>query len=434
MNTVLLFLSLIVGGGIVLLTGGSGAGAVALTAFLACVVIVILRHTEDEPTFLVQVFVGGLLVRTVIATIVFVLDLHQFFGPDALLYDGGGNDILRSWTGADLRVIAVNSETALNWGMNYFVAAIYMATGRSLLGVQLVNTVFGAATAPVIYLCARYVFENSQVARGASLLVGFFPSLVLWSSLALKDAVIVLALTLAILATLRLTTKLTMTYLVMLVAALLCVLIFRFYIFYILIAAIGGTLLIGNRSLSTQTLVRVLVLVLCVGLVLTYLGVLRTATNQIRQYASLERVQYSRSNISRAGEAGFGQDLDVSTTGGALRAIPVGVVYLLFAPFPWQMLNLRQSITLPEMIVWWLSFPLLLYGAWFTLKHRFRRALPILIFLAILTLAYSIYQGNVGTAYRQRAQLLVFYFIFVSVGFTLVRERIELWRKRDSVN
>ncbi|MGH9945291.1 MAG: hypothetical protein ACRD9R_23310, partial [Pyrinomonadaceae bacterium] len=33
--------------------------------------------------------------------------------------------------------------------------------------------------------------------------------------------------------------------------------------------------------------------------------------------------------------------------------------------------------------------------------------------------------GNVGTAYRQRSQLLVFYFIFVAVGLVLLRERRE---------
>jgi hypothetical protein len=43
----------------------------------------------------------------------------------------------------------------------------------------------------------------------------------------------------------------------------------------------------------------------------------------------------------------------------------------------------------------------------------------------MLTLAYSIFQGNVGTAYRQRAQLLIFYFMFVAVGYVLLKERRE---------
>jgi hypothetical protein len=54
-----------------------------------------------------------------------------------------------------------------------------------------------------------------------------------------------------------------------------------------------------------------------------------------------------------------------------------------------------------------------------------RQIAPILIFTTMLSIAYSIFQGNVGTAYRQRAQLLVFYFIFVAVGFVLVKEKRE---------
>jgi hypothetical protein len=115
--------------------------------------------------------------------------------------------------------------------------------------------------------------------------------------------------------------------------------------------------------------------------------------------------------------------VDVTTATGAISAIPLGATYLLFAPFPWQLANLRQSITLPEMIVWWASFPLLILGLWFTVKYRLRQSLPILIFTTMVTLAYSIFQGNVGTAYRQRSQLLVFYFIFVSVGYELLKER-----------
>ncbi|MBA3321139.1 MAG: hypothetical protein H0T45_06785, partial [Pyrinomonadaceae bacterium] len=75
--------------------------------------------------------------------------------------------------------------------------------------------------------------------------------------------------------------------------------------------------------------------------------------------------------------------------------------------------------------VWWASFPLLCLGVYFTLRYRLRQALPILLFTALLTMAYSVFQGNVGTAYRQRAQLLVFYFIFVAVGAVLLKERHE---------
>ena len=43
----------------------------------------------------------------------------------------------------------------------------------------------------------------------------------------------------------------------------------------------------------------------------------------------------------------------------------------------------------------------------------------------MLTLLYSVFQGNVGTAYRQRTQIQVFLFMFIAAGWGLVREKIE---------
>ncbi len=42
--------------------------------------------------------------------------------------------------------------------------------------------------------------------------------------------------------------------------------------------------------------------------------------------------------------------------------------------------------------------------------------MPILVFTTALTLAYGAFLGNVGTAYRQRTQIMMFYFLFVADG------------------
>ena len=105
--------------------------------------------------------------------------------------------------------------------------------------------------------------------------------------------------------------------------------------------------------------------------------------------------------------------------------IPTGLAHLLLAPFPWELTSFRQAITMPEMLVWWASFPLLILGVWYMMKYRLRQVSPILTFTMMLSIAYSVFQGNVGNAYRERAQLLIFYFIFVAVGYVLLRERYE---------
>ncbi len=54
------------------------------------------------------------------------------------------------------------------------------------------------------------------------------------------------------------------------------------------------------------------------------------------------------------------------------------------------------------------------------------------MFLFLLTVFYSLMQGNVGTAYRLRAQLQVFLLMFVAVGWQLrqeKRENLQILRK-----
>jgi hypothetical protein len=424
MNALLAALSVALAAAVALTIRG-GAAAVLLCAACALAVgFVLSRADEGQRSFLLKVFVGGLLMRMAVGALINAFELQDFFGGDAFTYDQLGNALLQGWrTGVQAQEVR-DWAVAGGWGMLYLVGAIYAAVGQNMLAVQFFNAVLGAATAPVIFLCARNIFQNVRVAKLATLFVAFYPSLVLWSSQGLKDGPIVFLLALAMLATLRLGERLSAKYVAALVLSMFAILSLRFYVFYMLAAAVIGAFVIGMRPLTSTSLARQLVIILTLGVGLTWMGVLRTATSQAEHFGNLQAVQTSRADLARA-NTGFGQDVDVSTASGALSAVPLGLAYLLFAPFPWQLASLRQSITLPEMSVWWLSFPLLVLGVWFTLSYRMRQALPILMFTTMLTLAYSIFQGNVGTAYRQRSQILVFYFIFVAVGAVLVKERQE---------
>ncbi len=403
--------------------------AVLLCVALATIAGLAAYRQGVNGPFLLKLFIAALLIRMVLGTAIFVFKGQEFFGGDALTYDFFGFSQLSAWSGDKYyqRVVFqfIGGAEGSGWGMVYLVAAVYGLLGRNLLAVQLLNSVLGAATAFIIFLCAYQVFNNIRVARLAGVAVAFYPSLVLWSSQGLKDGPIVFFLVLSILATLKLGEKLTLKYVVILVCSLFALLSLRFYVFYMICVAIGGAFVIGMQTISAKSFVRQFAVMIMLGLALTYFGVTRYANLQYEQYGSLQQVQRSRLDAATSAKSGFGKDVDVSSTAGALSTIPVGLLYLLFAPFPWQLASLRQSITLPEMVVWWASFPLLVLGLWFSIKYRLRMISPILIFMVMLSLAYSIFQGNVGTAYRQRAQLLVFYFIFVAVGFVLMLEKRE---------
>lgn len=428
MNGLLLALALALFGAVLVVAPAEG-GPAALASLPVIAAVAIGIYQLEDRKFLVRLFIAAFLVRVLMGTVIYIFHWQLFFGGDALTYDGLGNALQNVWSGNVVFQRALDDfyrgGASSGWGMMYMVAAIYQLVGRNPLATQFVNCVLGAATAVLGYLITAEIFPNRRVARAAAVLSAFFPSMIIWSCQGLKDGPIVFLLALSMLAILKLGDRFTVRYLAALALSLVGLLTLRFYVFYIVALAGTAAFIMGRRRLTAQSFARQLIVISLVSLALAYFGVSRYATSQFEMYGSAQELQRLRADAAQSASSGFGQDLDVSTTSGALSAIPLGFIYLFLAPFPWQLGSLRALLTLPEMLVWWCSIPLLALGAWFTVRHRLREVSPILIFTSLLTLTYSITQGNVGTAYRQRAQLLVFYFIFVAVGFVLMREKRE---------
>ena len=435
MNALLMALALAILGMIFMFAPNDGGPGILLMLPLVAFVSVMIYRLDIDRKFLLRVFLSGVLVRLFVGTLIYVFHWQEFFGGDALTFDFFGYALLQVWEGQTqyLRAVEMFSSNGAGsgWGMLYLVAVVYKIVGRNMLAIQYVNCVIGAASAPLAYLISIEIFPNKRIARICTLMAAFFPSLVLWSCQGLKDGPIILLLTLSMLATLKLGEKFNIKYVAVLVLSLFCLLTLRFYVFYIVVIAVTAAFILGRRQLTAQSFARQMIIIMMIGLALGYFGVSRYASQQFETFASAEQLQRMRLDASQSAASGFAEDVDVSTASGALSTVPLGLTYLLLAPFPWQLASLRQAITLPEMIIWWSSIPLLVLGAWFTIKHRLREIAPIVIFTSLLTLTYSIMQGNVGTAYRQRAQLLVFYFVFVAVGFVLVKERREARAQRQ---
>jgi 4-amino-4-deoxy-L-arabinose transferase-like glycosyltransferase len=347
--------------------------------------------------------------------------LRNYFGGDALTYDIYGNWLSDIWFGQSTDQSIKISDSG--WGMPYLVAAIYSLVGRNIFAAQCFCAVIGAATAPLVYNCAFQIFGNRRVGKVAAIMVALYPAFIIWSGQLLKDGLIIFLLILTITMVLQLQKKFSYAAVAIMILALFGILSLRFYIFYMVAVASVGSFIVG-ASTSSQSILRRLVVLVIVGFGLTYLGVSRNAEKDIGQYANLEKVQESRKDLARAG-SGFGQDLDVSTTEGAISAIPIGFAYLMFAPFPWQMTSLSELMLLPDVLIWWAMMPFIVSGLLFSIKQRLRTSIAIMIFSLMLTIVYCIFQGNVGMAYRQRTQIQVFLFMFAAVGWILFQERRE---------
>ena len=212
----------------------------ATQAVLVCMVIAgvigyFIYQDKEHGSFLLQLFGWALLTRILVATFIFIFNAQEFFGGDAITYDFYGYAQMKAWFG-DSFFKAISDRfmegQASAWGMVNMIAVVYSLIGRNTLAIQFVNAIIGAATAVLVFQCARHVYKNVRVARIAAICVAFFPSLVLWSAQGLKDAPIVFFLVLAILASLRLNEKLSFKYEVLLFIALFSILIFSFFVLY----------------------------------------------------------------------------------------------------------------------------------------------------------------------------------------------------------
>src|SRR4030095_1986249 len=333
MNAGLIVLLLATFGAALFLSPAAAPGALAFCALFAVPSLIILARGQER-VFLLRLFVAALIVRLVVGIIIYTGHMQEFFGGDANTYDLFGRSLIQAWNGDEFHRQAYEQfvqSGAGAWGMLYLVAAVYTLIGRNMLAIQFINAAVGAGTAPVIFHIAQHLFNNRRVSMLAAFLTAFFPSLILWSSQGLKDGLIVMALALSILMTLRLMRKVTFPQIVTLSLCLMVLMSLRFYIFYMMSAAIVGSFVIGMKASNTTALVQRFVAIAAIGLAMTWFGVLRSAEQQFDKYANLEALQRSRSDMATSAGSGFGKDVDVRTAAGAVTVIPVGLVYLMFA-------------------------------------------------------------------------------------------------------
>jgi 4-amino-4-deoxy-L-arabinose transferase-like glycosyltransferase len=402
--------------------------ALVLNLFMA---VQIRARAGPDGGFLVRVYWWTLALRYALAITLNVyansMSFAAMFWGDSTTYDSGGYGLALYWQNEAFGRPA-STNVVGRYGYYYFVGGIYYIFGRNQLLVQFLNGTIGALTAVVMFTLANRLF-GTLVARRVALLTAFFPGMVFWSGGMYKDPAILFCIVVAMYAVVRLREEVSLTMLLLFVAAVLALVTLRFYIAYFVIFATVASFVFLQRGSFVKRLLSYALVVGALGAAFTV--VLREeALEEQSSFATLERLQATRTDQAIQGQSAFGREYNVSTPQGAIVALPVGLVYLLFAPFPWAVAGTRQALVLPEMLVWYGLMPAFAAGLLHSVRKRLGDVLPILVFAASLTLAYALMQGNIGTAYRQRTQITVFFFLFIGVGLVERAKKRELARSK----
>jgi hypothetical protein len=121
-----------------------------------------------------------------------------------------------------------------------------------------------------------------------------------------------------------------------------------------------------------------------------------------------------------------GQSYRVEDTGGvSVGNLPSGLVAVALRPFPWEPATSRaMSLARLELLAWAPLYLLALIGILTGWRHRRALAFPFAAGAGILLLA-AMTQGNLGTAFRHRGQILWILAVLAAVGVDHLRKRLQ---------
>lgn len=371
------------------------------------------RVPRDERDWLVKWLLIALGLRLAAATMFAVVPETRVFHEDAAGYEWTGMRIALGWEGKG-PPLDITEGLSQNYGFPYVAASIYYVFGRFAPLVSYFNCVIGTVTVFMVYRLARQLF-HPLVARRGAVLVAVVPSMVLWSSVAIKDALMAFLILLGLSSCVSLKRGFSLRAAIGIAASLVAIQPIRYYMVYFLGFAIVVSLLLERGiGMFTGIYKQIVIIGVFAGL-LVIIGFAGRAQEGL-ETLSFARVSSFRHGMAVTANSGFYSDVDVSTPGRALLFLPIGVAELLLAPFPWQFGSMRALMAAPETIYWWFLFPSVLRGMWWMFRKRFAETSPLLLFAVTMTGAYALMQGNVGAGFRQRAQIFVILFIFAGLG------------------
>jgi len=315
--------------------------------------------------------------------------------------------------------------------ISWIIALVYSLTDRSLLLAQALSVFMGTGTVLFGWLLVRNLW-GERVAMKSGWVLVFFPTLVLYSAIPLREAYIWFFLTLGLLGAVRWS------------------LAGGFAPFFLaMIGFVGATLFHGGMIIGLLTFG---VIVLWRSFKLSLFGLMRSKVRlasmtfvllalltiggffvdiiKVSYLGDFSRVSDLENTVTRIGSYTRSSDLAAYPEWTVPRSPdellykgPIRMGYFLFAPFPWDVQKTSHLIGLLDSLLY--SF--LVFYMWRNRKtiwaHPAGRLLVLILMSYIFVFGLAV--GNFGTGIRHRAKFAVLFIALVAPFLP----RIRLHRK-----
>ena len=380
----------------------------------------ILKKINKYPFFIKALSVG-IIVRLLIILLTVIFPQLQI-QSDAVTYEVGALKIISEWHKGNFFFKDVGGMGSFQFLYYMFDAVLFYFFGFHSIIPRIINCIVGVLAAYYVYKATIRIFGKSP-AKIALLLMLFFPSLLYWQTLNIKEAIIVLLFAVVLNNLIKLKFDPSLKNFIITIVFLVLLSLTRMYTGVFLGVGICIYFFI-NSKISLNAKILMIGIVFIGANILSYkIGLGIMGWNVLKDF-SLEYIDEVRKTQYRGGSEVL-LNMSMSTPLGLIMFLPVGLLYYMFSPFPWNIGGtLFQTLALLENVIWYILF----FGFFFIgFKIAYKKERLIsLVMIGVMTLfilLYSISMGNMGIAFRLRSQLMPFFFIFISIGISKILDK-----------
>lgn len=313
----------------------------------------------------------------------------------------------------------------------YGLGAFYYLFGFSPFSVKWVNCLFGAMIGPLLFLVGERCL-NRAAAKTAAVAAAFFPSLLLWSTANLKEAVFIFLALAAVLLFFRVLDSRGRKRLLCAAAAAAVLGVsagLRIPFYSVLLGCSGVAALILLATLKRRK--KALFAVALALVVLAGFAFRKALPYALWAHAGYEGSDWGdtyhflpEEHYTATGRVALAQGKLEASLGQVAAWTAKATLHYWGEPFPSKMGEGFKLMVFPQMVFWYLLTPLCLWGIWAGVRSN-----PAGIFLVLLLAAWTcigaLTSGNVGTVFRFRDMVTPWALLFAAAGFWALLGRPE---------
>ena len=304
----------------------------------------------------------------------------------------------------------------------YLLSSFYYIFGYQIQAARFINTILSILAMLFIFYTAKEAF-GQEIAKLSSAIFAFFPSLVLWSISIGTDMMILLCVIAYIYAFIRILKKLEFGLILVMAASILVLFSFmgrgQAVQVLILVTAAGMVYRLFKKFTKKVKLSILLFLILLIIVSINSPAV-SVADRHIQE--NIHKIMRIQSGFAVIDDSGYlvypahcYQDFSCNLT-EFFGAYFKGMVYAIFAPFPWQIASKLQLMAYPQIILWYCMLPFVVYGLFSGYRKNGLSAFILSLYCFLVLSIFALAEGNVGSLFRHRDMATPFLLIFFAVG------------------